>query len=72
MNCPWCGKETKVLDTDKYPCTVVRIRKCIACGAAITTDETIRSPQQDALSREIHKITPATPIASISNNYFPI
>ncbi len=39
MRCPSCGGPTKVIDTEKYDSTVVRVRKCLSCGAAETTDE---------------------------------
>jgi transcriptional regulator NrdR family protein len=43
MKCPFCGSETKIVDTEKYPCVVVRVRKCRKCGAALTTDEIPRN-----------------------------
>lgn len=49
MNCPWCGGPTKVIDTEKYDSTIVRVRKCVDCGAAETTDEV---PRRLASNRE--------------------
>ncbi len=42
MKCPFCDGDTSIIDTDKFPCVVVRIRKCKSCGAALTTDEVSR------------------------------
>lgn len=42
MKCLSCGGDTRVVDTDKYETTVVRIRKCLCCGASETTDEVPR------------------------------
>ena len=39
MNCPECGEKSKVLETRKLRKTVVRIRKCSACGKAFETEE---------------------------------
>ena len=39
MNCPFCGGPTKIIDTEKRDRKVIRVRKCLRCGAAETTDE---------------------------------
>jgi len=43
MNCPFCGGPTKIINTEKRDRRVVRVRKCLCCGAAETTDETPRT-----------------------------
>ena len=43
MNCPFCGGPTKIIDTEKCDRKVIRVRKCMRCGAAETTDENPRT-----------------------------
>jgi len=43
MNCPFCGGPTKIIDTEKRDRKVIRVRKCLRCGAAETTDENPRA-----------------------------
>ena len=45
MRCAACGERTRVIDTDTFDGVVVRVRKCIACGLAVTTDESPRIPK---------------------------
>ena len=45
MNCPVCGGETKVTYTDRYENVIVRVRKCVKCGAIEMTDEIPRRSQ---------------------------
>ena len=42
MNCPVCNGRTRVIDTDTYDRCVIRVRKCLECGYAETTDEVPR------------------------------
>lgn len=39
MECPECGKNTKVLESRKYAGGVYRRRKCIECGFMFWTEE---------------------------------
>ena len=39
MNCPECGKKTKVLETRKLTKIVVRVRKCLDCKKVFETEE---------------------------------
>lgn len=48
MNCPYCGGPTKIIDTEKRDRQVTRVRKCLQCGAAETTDESPRKPKSTA------------------------
>lgn len=46
MLCPECGEENnRVIDTDgdNPENIIVRVRKCLCCGYAWVTDETIRT-----------------------------
>jgi len=43
MNCSFCGGPTKIIDTEKRDRKVIRVRKCLQCGAAETTDENPRT-----------------------------
>lgn len=42
MHCPYCGANTRVVDTNKRATIVTRIRKCLVCGVSLTTDEVVR------------------------------
>jgi transcriptional regulator NrdR family protein len=46
MKCPFCKSETRVLNTDKFTCVITRVRRCVTCGGAFTTDEIIREHKE--------------------------
>ena len=39
MNCPKCGKKTRVIKTEKYDGLVKRIRFCDSCKTGFTSSE---------------------------------